>query len=135
MTFAEVDLMTSMEHNRSLKMMEKINQIIDWSKIEAVLLKHYTVGTTIEGADAYPPLMLLKAFLLQKWFRIHSDPELENQINDRISFKNFLGLSFNKPSPDHSTFSRFRGRLSKKAMNMINNFSPSTVFPARVNHQ
>ena len=121
MTFAEVDLMTSMEHNRSLKMMEKINQIIDWSEIEAVLLKHYAVGTTIEGADAYPPVMLLKAFLLQKWFRINSDPELENQINDRISFKNFLGLSFNKPSPDHSTFSRFRGRLSKKAMNIINN--------------
>jgi IS5 family transposase len=121
MTFAEVDLMTSMEHNRSLKMMEKINQVIDWSKIEAVLLKHYAVGTTIEGADAYPPIMLLKAFLLQKWFRIHSDPELENQINDRISFKNFLGLSFNKPSPDHSTFSRFRGRLSKKTISIINN--------------
>ena len=34
-------------------MMEKINKVIDWSKIEAVLLKHYTVGTTIEGADAY----------------------------------------------------------------------------------
>ena len=121
MTFAEVDLMTSMEHNRSLKMMEKINQIIDWSEIEAVLLKHYAVGTTIEGADAYPPIMLLKAFLLQKWFRINSDPELENQINDRISFKNFLGLSFNKPSPDHSTFSRFRGRLSKKTISIINN--------------
>ncbi len=121
MTFAEVDLMTSMEHNRSLKMMEKINQIIDWSKIEAILMEHYTVGMTIEGADAYPPLMLLKAFLLQKWFRINSDPELENQINDRISFKNFLGLSFNRPSPDHSTFSRFRGRLSKEAMNRINN--------------
>lgn len=119
MTFAEVDLMTSMEHNRSLKMMEKINKIIDWSKIEAILLSHYAVGKTIEGADAYPPLMLLKAFLIQKWFHIHSDPELENQINDRISFKNFLGLSFNKPSPDHSTFSRFRGRLSKEAMNMI----------------
>ena len=121
MTFAEVDLMTSMEHNRSLKLMEKINQIIDWSEIEAVLLKHYSVGMTIEGADAYPPLMLLKAFLLQKWFRINSDPELENQINDRISFKTFLGLSFNRPSPDHSTFSRFRGRLSKESMNMINN--------------
>lgn len=121
MTFAEIDLMTSMEHNRSLKMMEKINQIIDWSEIEAFLLKHYTVGNTVEGADAYPPIMLMKAFLLQKWFRINSDPDLENQINDRISFKNFLGLSFNKPSPDHSTFSRFRGRLSKEAMTMINN--------------
>jgi IS5 family transposase len=121
MTFAEIDLMTSMEHNRSLKMMEKINNIIDWSEIEAILLKHYSVGLTIEGADAYPPLMLMKAVLLQQWFQIHSDPELENQINDRISFKNFLSLSFNRPSPDHSTFSRFRGRLSKEAMNMINN--------------
>ena len=43
---------------------------------------------------------------------IPSDPELENQINDR--------LSFSKPSPDHSTFSRFRSRLSKAAMEQIN---------------
>jgi IS5 family transposase len=85
------------------------------------LLKNYTVDATVEGADDFPPLMLMKAFLLQKWFRINSDPELENQINDRIFFKNFLGLSFNRHYPDNSTFSPFRGRLSKEAMNMINN--------------
>jgi IS5 family transposase len=58
--------------------------------------------------------------LLQKWFHIDSDPELENQINDRWSFKKFLHLALSKPSPDHSTFSRFRKRLSKKAMDQIN---------------
>jgi IS5 family transposase len=120
MTFAELSLMSSMEHNRSLKLMEKINDIIDWSKIETLLLSHYTVGTSKEGAGAYPPLMLLRALLLQKWFKVKSDPELENQINDRISFKMFLLLSLDKPSPDHSTFSRFRGRLSKNAMTEIN---------------
>jgi IS5 family transposase len=120
MTFAEVSLLTSMEHNRSLKRLEKINTVIDWSQIEEILLSQYTVGTSREGADAYPPLMLLKGLLLQKWYRIDSDPELENQINDRISFKKFLGLSFDQHSPDHSTFSRFRGRLSKEAMNRIN---------------
>ena len=31
-----------------------------------------------------------------------------------------MGLSFDQHSPDHSTFSRFRGRLSKEAMNRIN---------------
>ena len=31
-----------------------------------------------------------ECLLLQKWFRIPSDPELETQINDRISFKKFL---------------------------------------------
>jgi IS5 family transposase len=120
LTFAEVSLVGSMEHNRSLKLMEKINDVIDWSKVEALLMEHYTVGSSKEGADAYPPLMLLRALLLQKWFKVKSDPELENQINDRISFKKFLLLSFDKPSPDHSTFSRFRSRLSKNAMVEIN---------------
>lgn len=119
-SFAEVALASSMENNRSLKMMEKVNQIIDWSHIETLLMGHYQAGTSKEGVDAYPPLMLLKGLLLQKWFRIPSDPELENQINDRVSFKKFLGLPFDQPSPDHSTFCRFRSRLSKKAMIKIN---------------
>ena len=120
MTFAEASLLKSMEHNRSLKRLEKINSFINWSQVEEILMAHYTVGSSREGADAYSPLMLLKGLLLQKWYRIDSDPELENQINDRISFKKFMGFSFDQHSPDHSTFSRFRGRLSKEAMNRIN---------------
>jgi IS5 family transposase len=120
-SFADIAVKRSLEHNRSVTMMERINQVITWKNIEALLLEYYDVGRSTEGADAYPPLMLIKCLLLQKWFRIPSDPELENQINDRISFKKFLGLSLDKPSPDHSTFSRFRSRLSKEAMMQLNN--------------
>lgn len=120
-SFADLAVRKSLEHNRSLKMMNRINEVVNWKNIEALLGEHYEVGRSKEGADAYPPLMLLKCLLLQKWFRIPSDPELENQINDRISFKKFLGLSLDKPSPDHSTFSRFRTRLSKEAMIELNN--------------
>ena len=120
LTFTDLSLFNSMEHNRSIKRMEKINAIINWPRIESLLLTHYAVGKSAEGADAYPPLLLLKCFLIQQWFHIDSDPELETQINDRISFKKFLGLSFDQLSPDHSTFSRFRNRLSKKAMSEIN---------------
>jgi len=101
--------------------MERINRVIDWTRVEERLKDYYEVGRQEEGADAYPPLMLLKALLLQKWFRIPSDPELENKINDRLSFKKFLGLPFDHLSPDHSPFSRFRSRLSKEAMTWINN--------------
>ena len=121
LSFADLAVAKSMENNRSVKMMERINKVIKWKNIEALLKEHYEVGKSEEGADAYPPLMLLKGMLLQKWFRIPSDPELENQINDRISFKKFLGLTLDKPSPDYSTFSRFRGRLSKEAMIELNN--------------
>ncbi len=85
------------------------------------LNEHYEVGKSEEGADAFPPLLLMKCMLLQKWFHIPSDPELESQINDMISFKKILKLSLDKPSPDHSTFSRFRNRISKKAMIELNN--------------
>lgn len=37
MTFAEVSLLRSMEHNRSLKRLEKINQVINWSKVDEIL--------------------------------------------------------------------------------------------------
>jgi IS5 family transposase len=119
-SFADLAVSKSLENNRSVKLMERINKVINWENIEALLMEYYDTGRTKEGADAYPPILLLKCMLLQKWFRIPSDPELENQINDRISFKKFLGLPMDKPSPDHSTFSRFRSRLSKEAMTKLN---------------
>jgi IS5 family transposase len=119
-SFADLAVSKSLEHNRSLQMMMRIDKVVRWRDVEALLMEHYETGMSKEGADAYPPLMLLKALLLQKWFRIGSDPELENQINDRISFKKFLGLPLDRPSPDHSTFSRFRSRLNEGAMRELN---------------
>jgi len=84
--FADLTLKNSLKHNRSLETMEKLNKAINWLKVQEILLSHYTVGTSSEGADAYPPMLLFKCLLLQKWFRINSDPELENQINDQLSF-------------------------------------------------
>ena len=105
--FAELALSSSMERNRSLRTLEQMNKAIDWKRIEKVLMRHYHIGISTEGADAYSPLMLFKCLLLQKWFRIPSDPELESQIDDRISFKSFLKLPFDMASP--GTIPRFRG--------------------------
>jgi len=120
LTFTDLSLFASIEKNRAIKRMEQINAIVNWSRIDNLLMKNYPVGRSAEGNEAYPPLILMKCLLLQQWFKIDSDPELETQINDRISFKKFLGLSFDDPAPDHSTFSRFRGRFSKDTMRMIN---------------
>jgi len=55
-------------------MMEKINDVVEWDNIEAVLNEHYEVGRSKEGADAFPPLLLMKRPLhnLPKFVQIES---------------------------------------------------------------
>ena len=49
--FAELDPSSSMEKNRSLKILEQMNKVVDWSKIENILRKYYKIRTRSEGAD------------------------------------------------------------------------------------
>ncbi len=119
-SFADIAIQNNADKNRSLIFLNKVNQTIEWKPVEALLTKHYQPGKANKGERAYSPLLLFKCMLLQKWFRIPSDPELESQINDRISFKSFLNLPLDYASPDHSIFSRFRKRLSDDAMIQIN---------------
>ncbi|MCP3872353.1 MAG: IS5 family transposase [Desulfobacteraceae bacterium] len=119
-SFADIAIQHNADKNRSLIFLDKINSTINWKPVQNMLIKFYETGKSKEGERAYSPLLLFKCMLLQKWFQIKSDPELESQINDRISFKSFLDMPLDYPSPDHSTFSRFRKRLSKDAMVQIN---------------
>ena len=96
-----------------------LENTIAWKKIEAILIRDYPVGNKKEGNKADSPLFLFKCLLIQKWFRIKSDPELENLISDRRSFRKFLGLSEIDASPDHSTFSKFRKWLTKGTFDLI----------------
>lgn len=62
------------------------------------------------GAPHWPVVTLLKIVFLQKCFGL-SDPMAEEMLRDRISFRRFVGLSFDDKTPDHSTISVFRKRL------------------------
>ena len=98
----------------------KLNGTIDWDRVENILLAHYTVGTSGEGADAYPPFLLFKCMLLQKWFRINSIPDSKTRSMIACPLKGFsasLSIGLRRiipPSP------AFRSRLSKNAMDKIN---------------
>lgn len=119
-SFADIAIQNIADKNRTLLFLRKIDNTIDWEPVQELLMKFYKTGKAKEGERAYPSLLLFRCMLLQKWFQIKSDPELENLVNDRISFKSFLKLPLDYPSPDHSAFSRFRKRLSKDAMVQIN---------------
>ena len=53
-------------------------------------------------------IVMVKMLVLQAWYGL-SDPELERQANDRISFHKFLG--FPERIPDRATVWAFRERL------------------------
>ncbi len=88
-TFSDLDKSFD-KKNKTLSTLMELDKAVSWNKIEAVLLRDYPVGQKKEGSKAYSPLFLFKCLLLQKWYQIKSDPELETQINDRESFQAFL---------------------------------------------
>ena len=48
-SFADLAVSKSLEHNRSLKMMMSIENVVRWRDVEALLLEHYETGTSNEG--------------------------------------------------------------------------------------
>ena len=118
-TFLDMEIQRAVTHSRNRQVLSEIDAVINWDPIEKIVQEGYPVGQSEFGNKAYPPLMLLKAILLQKWFGIKSDPDLESQINDRFSFKAFIGLPFSEPSPDHSIICRFRERTGKETLEKV----------------
>lgn len=90
----------------------QINTLLDWEPIVKVLKKHYTKGKSATGKPSYSGLLLFKMSLLQTWYGL-SDYEVEDRVNDSISFSYFCGLHIDQVAPDHSTLSRFRSMMTK----------------------
>lgn len=92
--------------------LERIGGLLNWGRIDQLLSPIYAAG---EGRPAYRPLVMVRALLLQQWYSL-SDPELEEALSDRLSFRRFAGLSLEEEVPDHSTLSRFRSQLVKQGL-------------------
>jgi IS5 family transposase len=91
----------------------QIDTLIDWRPIQTLINSKYTKGMSAIGTPAYDGLLLFKMSLLQSWYGL-SDYEVEDRINDSISFSKFCGLTLEQVAPDHSTLSRFRTMMTEK---------------------
>jgi transposase, IS5 family len=86
----------------------KIGSIIDWDRFRILEPLIYKNKTSRGGRPNIDIVIMVKALVLQHWFSL-SDPELERQVADRISFRIFLGTT--EVIPDFSTVWLFRERL------------------------
>lgn len=88
----------------------QIEQIIDWNPIRGIIEVAYTKGYKSTGRPSYDSLVLFKIELLRTWYGL-SDGEVEDQVNDRLSFSRFVGLGMEDTAPDSTTVCRFRNTL------------------------
>ena len=83
---------------------------LDWEAFRPIIKPMYTNDTPRGGRPNTDEVVMVKLLVLQQWYGL-SDPELERQALDRISFQHFLG--FPGDAPDYSTVWSFRERLAE----------------------
>lgn len=94
---------------RTAAFFARCDEYIPWKQLAASLAGLY--GEREKGGrEPWPVVLMIKCLMLQKWFGL-SDPQLEEQLRDRLSFRRFVGLSLMDGAPDETTFVRFRKRL------------------------
>ena len=84
---------------------------IEWGGFDALVADMYSAP---EGRPSYPPLTMVKILLLQQWYTL-SDTLMEEALDDRISFRRFVGLGL-ETTRRYSTISRFRTELARRGL-------------------
>src|SRR6185437_5546174 len=87
--------------------LDQIATLIDWSDVDGQLVGIYAAA---KGERGWPPLALFRAMLLAVWHDL-SDGKLAEALADRASFRRFCGFSSSEPTPERTSFVRFRAEL------------------------
>lgn len=95
--------------------LDGLHDLIDWAPIEARLSP---ISSAAKGEPAWPPLALLKALLLSVWHDL-SDVKLAGALDDRASFRRFCGFSGTEPTPERTSFVRFRKALVTHGLDKV----------------
>ena len=107
-----IDGVLSTRGQRRRDPLAEIHALVDWAPFERVLCG---IHCAAKGEAAYPPLMMFKVVLLQRWYGL-SDPAMEAALFDRMSFLGFVGLAAEDETPDHATIWRFRQKLAEDGL-------------------
>lgn len=104
--FVSIDMLVPKDH-----LLRIIDENVDFSFITEMTRPFYHGRL---GKPPVPPIRLFKMMLIGYLYGIHSERQLEKDIDTNVAYRWFLGLGFKDPVPDHSTISynrnvRFKG--------------------------
>lgn len=95
---------------RTVRFLDAAAKAVDFHGLAASIRGAVAVEQPKGGRPYWPVVVMLKCLMLAKWYGL-SDPQLEEQLRDRLSFRRFVGLGLDDDTPDETTFVRFRARL------------------------
>lgn len=102
--------------------LERLDKRIDWEIFRSDL--ELQLSVTAKGPGGRPRhdvVMMFKILVLQRYYNL-SDEQTEFQINDRLSFQKFLGLTLADDVPDEKTIWLFREQVGKGARKLFDRF-------------
>jgi len=100
--------------DRGPEPLARLNARIDWTIFQEDLER--AVAKEVRGPGGRPRhdvVMMFKVLVLQRYDNL-SDEQTEYQINDRLSFQKFLGLTLSDSVPDQKTIWLFREVLIRR---------------------
>ncbi len=104
--YSFADYSTSRRKIRS-RIFNQINRLIDWEAVRRILdTARLKPKRKKDGRPSYDSLVLFRIELLRVWYGL-SDGEIEDQVNDRLSFSRFAGIGLEDDVPDSTTVCRF----------------------------
>ena len=94
--------------------LEKLKSKIDFELFRETLNTIYekTERKSKAGAKPFDYVIMLKVLILQRLYNL-SDEQMEYQLNDRLTFKRFVGLGFGHKVPDANTIWNFKEKLKE----------------------
>jgi IS5 family transposase len=96
--------------------LEPMKHQINWKPFIPLVKSVFHDNDIIGGRPHTDELIVVRSMLLQAWYGL-SDPELEFQCYDRLSFRNFLG--FPEQIPDFTTIWKIRDRLKEAKVDTL----------------
>ena len=101
--------------SRAVGTLSEIEKVVDWRALVEIVKG---LDRTQGGRGGRPPISFeikLKMLFLQYTFNL-SDEELEDQLIDRLSFQQFVGLGYDQEIPDFTTFWHFKEALVREKL-------------------
>jgi len=89
--------------------LRRLKDLLDWEALAGELHDCYRH----KGRPSVPPEVMLRILILQYLYD-RSDRQVEEDLRMHLGFKFFCGLAADEVGPDHSTLSRFRGRVGTR---------------------